>query len=113
MKVCKFCVSEFEKGSGSFCSRSCQGKWCATNSNKPTGYRSEFGRWKCTVCGFITESRKKKLFEHTKTHRLNPDEPWNKGLTKETDPRIKKSAETYKQRIMEKLFRKNLKISLE
>ena len=100
MKVCKFCGSEFEKGSGSFCSRSCQGKWCATNSNKPTGYRSEFGRWKCTVCGFIAESRKK-LFEHTKTHRLNPDEKcaWNKGLTKETDIRIKKAGERYSQKV--------------
>ena len=28
MKVCKFCGwSEFENGSGSFCSRSCQEKW--------------------------------------------------------------------------------------
>ena len=70
MKVCKFCGSEFEKGSGSFCSRSCQGKWCANNCKKSSGYRSEFGRWKCTVCGFIAESRKK-LFEHTKIHRLN------------------------------------------
>lgn len=73
MKVCKFCGSEFENGSGSFCSRSCQGKWCANNCKKSSGYRSEFGRWKCTACGFIAESRKK-LFEHTKTHRLNPDE---------------------------------------
>lgn len=31
MKVCKFCGSEFENGSGSFCSRSCQGKWSASN----------------------------------------------------------------------------------
>lgn len=103
MKICKFCGSEFENGSGSFCSRSCQGKWCANNCKKSSGYRSEFGRWKCTLCGFIAESRKK-LFEHTKTHRLNPDEPWNKGLTKDTDQRIKKSAETYKQRVKEGLI---------
>lgn len=91
MNVCKFCGSEFENGSGSFCSRSCQGKWSANNCKKSSGYRSEFGRWKCSVCGFIAKSRAK-LFEHTKTHRLNPDEKcaWNKGLTKDTDVRLKK-----------------------
>jgi very-short-patch-repair endonuclease len=100
MNVCKFCGSEFENGSGSFCSRSCQGKWCANNCKKSSGYRSEFGRWKCTVCGFIAESRAK-LFKHTKSHRLNPDEKcaWNKGLTKDTDVRLKKSGDSYSKKV--------------
>ena len=98
MKTCKFCGTEFEKGYGTFCSRSCQGKWCATNSNKPSNYRSKFGRWKCTVCGFIAESRAK-LFNHTKTHRLNLGVPWNKGMTKYTDDRLKKAGETYSQKV--------------
>lgn len=100
MKVCKFCGSEFENGSGSFCSHSCQGKWSANNCKKSSGYKSEFGRWKCTVCGFIAESRAK-LFKHTKSHRLNPDEKcaWNKGLTKDTDVRLKKSGESYSKKV--------------
>lgn len=105
MKVCKFCGSEFENGSGSFCSRSCQGKWSVANSNKHTGYRSEFGRWKCTVCGFIAESRAK-LFKHTKSHRLNPDEKcvWNKGLTKDTDIRLKKFGESFSKKVKDGLI---------
>lgn len=43
------------------------------------------------------------MFQHTKSHRLNPNEKsvWNKGLTKETDPRIKKGAETFSKRYKE------------
>ena len=100
MKVCKFCGISYDIGHGSFCSRSCQGKWSANNCKKSPEYRSEFGRWKCNVCGFIAESRAK-LFKHTKSHRLNPDEKcaWNKGLTKDTDVRLKKSGESYSKKV--------------
>lgn len=85
-------------GSGSFCSRSCQGKYAVKNGKTHEG-TYPYGTWRCNVCGFIAESRAK-LFKHTKTHRLNSNSKcWNKGLTKETDPRIKKGCETYSQRV--------------
>ena len=64
----------------------------AVKVGKPHKGTAEYGRWKCNVCGFIAESRAK-LFKHTKLHRVNPDQKycWNKGLTKETDPRLKKA----------------------
>ena len=72
MKICKFCQSEFEQGSGSFCSRSCQGKYAVKVGKSHTG-KAEYGRWKCNACGFIAESRAK-LFKHTKLHRIDPNQ---------------------------------------
>lgn len=53
----------------------------------------------------IFETRAK-LFKHTRNHRANPDEKcaWNKGLTKETDPRIKLSSENLSKKYKEGLF---------
>lgn len=74
-------------------------------SSKRTGKRAEYGRWKCTYCGLILETRKL-LFQHTRQHRANPNIKcaWNKGLTKETDPRVKKCGETFSKKFKEGLI---------
>ena len=108
MKICKSCGSEFNS-SGSFCSKRCQGKYASTFvKNHKCNFKNKhapFGRWTCTKCGQIFETRTK-MFEHTRTHRLNPDkkEAWNKGLTKETDPRIMKGVETFSKKYKEGLI---------
>lgn len=66
------------------------------------------GRWKCNYCDFIAETRSE-LGKHK--HELHSDmmsknwPAWNKGLTKDTDERVKKIGEKYKQGLSEGKFK--------
>lgn len=56
MKVCKFCGSEFENGSGSFCSKSCHAKYASSKvknhkCNWPRAYTNDGKEWICPYCG--------------------------------------------------------------
>jgi len=63
----------------------------AVKVGKPHKGTAEYGRWKCNVCNQIFKSRRL-LFQHTKLHRSELGKScWNKGLTKEIDPRLKKA----------------------
>ena len=96
---CENCGNEHDGsyGSGRFCSRSCK---CAFNAKKVKNHKCNFknqhsphGTWKCEQCQIIFETRSK-LFEHNhKCHPIPKGQIWNKGLTKETDARVKKIAD--------------------
>jgi very-short-patch-repair endonuclease len=59
--------------------------------------------WVCTQCGERFATRKL-MYDHK--HKKHPfPKTWNKGLTKETDPRVAKGVETLKQRISEGLVK--------
>ena len=112
--ICENCGKEHDGsyGSGRFCSKNCR---CSFNAKKrkkfPTkeqlvlrnGFgrkRAPYGTWKCKVCGLIFNT-KHQLWDHL--HIEHPNDikefhgkgsiPWNKGLTKEIDQRIAKSAD--------------------
>lgn len=55
--------------------------------------------WKCTLCGLEFSSRRKRAQHSRECHPCPKGQPWNKGLTKETDPRVRKRGETLRRRI--------------
>ena len=87
-------------GNGKFCCKACAAHVRSLNSAKsakknghkhaPKNFlpeRAEFGKWKCDQCGQIFETRAK-LYEHKhEVHHIQS--VWNKGLTAETDARVK------------------------
>lgn len=93
-------------GSGRFCSIECRRHYtslmsyqtqkkngtfkCNFNTDHIHYRKAEFGRWKCTICNQIFDTRSK-LIAHRKTHGLSLGHAWNKGLTKETCLDIAKS----------------------
>lgn len=107
MKICENCSKEHGGfyGSGRFCSKSCRMSFIAKkvkNRHKPINFgnkKASYGTWKCRVCNSIFDT-KHQLWDHL--HAEHPDNikefhgkgsiAWNKGLTKETDIRIAKSA---------------------
>ena len=98
--ICENCGKEHDGsyGRGRFCSKHCKyvyiGKQtkhhvCNWPKNRTT---APYGTWKCKYCGEIFKTRKL-LLEHNKlTHVRKDGQIWNKGLTKETDERVRKSA---------------------
>lgn len=106
MNICKTCGKEHSGsyGSGIFCSRHCQYVYIGKQTkhhvcNFPKGInKAPYGTWKCVICEKIFETRKL-LFEHNKeVHIRKDDQIWNKGLTKETDKRVKKARNTLVKR---------------
>ena len=109
--ICEQCGNEHDGsyGSGRFCSKSCK---CAFNAKKVKNHKCNFkpkhslhGTWKCSHCGLVFDTRKL-LNEHKHNeHPVPKGQAWNKGLTKELDPRIAKYAETHKKHISEGLVK--------
>lgn len=65
-------------------------------NTRQTKCRSPYGTWKCSRCNLIFETRAK-LFKHNhETHPVPKGQAWNKGLTKETDERIKRAQQKLK-----------------
>ena len=108
MNTCPICGKEHDGsyGSGKFCSKHCRyvyiGKQtknhvCNFPKIRNAVNKKPWGTWKCCWCEEIFET-KLKLIEHKKLiHKNHP--AWNKGLTKETDERIKKYSKTFSERL--------------
>ena len=102
--ICENCGKEHNGsyGSGRFCSDSCK---CSYNVKKRKKHVCNFnketkeGGWNCK-CGLNFKTRKL-LNLHRKECKVFPimKTGWNKGLTKETDERIKKQVDTYKKHL--------------
>ena len=60
--------------------------------------RLPFGTWKCPHCDFVAETRNKLKEHRTIVHPEICKMGWSKGLTKETDSRIK-WGNTYSERV--------------
>ena len=94
---CEECGNDHDGsyGSGRFCSKKCRGAFCAKVGRKHLHKEP----WVCDQCGEKFKSRKL-MYEHK--HSIHPNKgTWNKGLTKETDPRIAKGVETIKRHIFD------------
>ena len=92
-KICEQCGNEHDGsyGSGRFCSKLCRDKYSGAARKGQPRKRKE--PWHCDQCDQVFETRAK-LYEHKhKDH--DAKKVWNKGLTKDTDPRIKQMAENY------------------
>ena len=64
--------------------------------------RSTYGRWKCTLCNIIFNTRKEMLQHGRNLHHKTKS--WNKGHTAKDDLRVKQSGLTYKKRVREGLI---------
>ena len=103
MFKCEVCGKEHDGsyGSGRFCCKTCHRSFAgkhALNRSKGFGYystRSEYGRWKCKCCNLIFETRAQLFAHNHEVHPVPKGQAWNKGLTKETDERIKDYAIRY------------------
>ena len=119
--ICEECGNEHDGtyGTGRFCSRKCQYKHIGKQSNKngklnghlPTHKPAGHGTWVCPHCGATLESRSK-LTNHKKSE--HPDKTtqfvivngkrkmighaWNKGLSVDTDDRVKQYVDTLSTR---------------
>lgn len=100
-------------GTGRYCSKECKYSAIAkhgwktrrkngtyVNNLRPDLLRAEYGRWKCSICGKILESRRI-LQKHRKDeHGCARIIPWNKGLTIATSEKLRalsaKASATYK-----------------
>lgn len=114
MKICELCGKEHDGtyGSGRFCSKHCRmvfiGKQtkrhvCNFNKNNKShehrACRAPYGTWTCPHCGQIFEIRSKlHSHQHSEHSEYYGKTAWNKGLTKETDKRLEKSAKTLSRR---------------
>ena len=91
-------------GSGRFCSAKCKNAYNLSKVSKEKklnhlkklhkSRRSKYGTWVCPICNSILESRQLlKIHEHLEHSQFYNGQRngggWAKGLTKETDPRIK------------------------
>ena len=121
MFKCENCGEEHDGsyGSGRFCSANCRLQYCGKCgtdklltrkstkgiSQNHIKQRKPYGTWKCEYCNDhpIFETRRK-LEEHKREfHPIPKGSSWSKGLTKQTDDRVKRNAEsvskTFKKRI--------------
>ena len=107
--ICEQCGNEHDGsyGSGRFCSYLCKMHYISAQSaksRKTTKFprikgRLPYGTWKCNKCNLIFET-KQYLKEHNhQKHPIPKGSSWNKGLTKETDERVKLSGKTYSDRV--------------
>lgn len=105
--ICENCSNEHDGsyGSGRFCSKHCKQAWIAkhvNHSNKERkDCRSPYGTWKCKCCNLIFETRSKLFAHNHEFHPIPKHQAWNKGLTKETDLRIKIGAEKVSQSLID------------
>ena len=55
--------------------------------------------WCCKYCSFIGRTRRELQKHHKDEHGFSKSHPsWNKGLTKDNDPRVKQASETFSKR---------------
>ena len=96
--VCENCGNEHDGSyaSGRFCSKSCSQSWIAKHvkhrQTTRNDCRAPYGTWKCECCDMIFETRKKLKEHNHEFHPIPKGSSWNKGLTKETDVRVKNAA---------------------
>lgn len=69
--------------------------------------------WKCTICGEIFKSRRDMQKHRKITHNFKYGDAWNKGLTVDTDERVRKYRNTLKKHIEEGIVKFGHKISDE
>ena len=98
--ICENCGQEHDGsyGSGRFCSKHCCSAYLAKKPkiHKRSYKRAPYGTWKCERCNLVFETRAK-LQEHNHVeHPIPKGSSWNKGLTKETDERVKAGAAAYR-----------------
>jgi very-short-patch-repair endonuclease len=128
MYICENCNKEFSKGldlnSKRFCCKHCRRVWIGKTSarhrkEKGTFYtpfgdekarkkfnysnsktkRAPYGTWKCLHCDYIAETRAKlKTHTHEQHSEFYGKSCWNKGLTAETHPSVKRGATKLKSR---------------
>ena len=61
--------------------------------------RAPFGTWKCEFCDFIAGTRVEKFSHILEKHpETRIRHSWNKGLTKDTDNRVKRGCETKRKK---------------
>lgn len=99
--ICENCGNEHDGsyGSGRFCSKECRGAYAHSCERKhPKG-----ASWICDQCG--EEFKSRALLYNHKREVHGSKRCWNKGLTKDTDPRIAKGVETLKKHISEGLVK--------
>lgn len=106
MNTCPVCGKEHDGsyGSGKFCSKHCRYVYIGKQTknhvcNFPkVKNKKPWGTWKCCWCGEVFET-KSKLIDHKRLfHKKKSHPAWNKGLTKETDKRVKKARNTLVKR---------------
>lgn len=57
------------------------------------------GDWCCKYCPFVGRTRRELQKHHKDEHGFSKSHPsWNKGLTKDNDPRVKQASETFSKR---------------
>ena len=95
-------------GSGRYCCKKCMNHGASLNASQnaikngnkhcPENFKTphaEYGRWKCKCCNLIFETRFQLFAHNHEVHPVPKGQIWNKGLTKETDKRIKDYAIRY------------------
>lgn len=103
---CENCGNEHDGsyGSGKFCNKKCKQSFIAKKRNekrklkhieyKPRSDRFPAGTWVCPYCNLDLGSKAKRQ-KHIHDYHVNVDSqtgktiPWNKGLSYETDDRVK------------------------
>ena len=87
------CEHDGSYGSGRFCSKECG---CSFNAKKVKTHKcnfkhktSPYGTWCCSRCNLVFRTRSELTKHNRSTHPIPKGSSWNKGLTSETDERIK------------------------
>ena len=107
---CENCGNEHDGsyGSGRFCSEHCRRSFCGKKrTHFPTkdelktrnGFMKErkIGGWQCKDCDIWFDTRRELVEHRHLVHPIPKGQPWNKGLTKETDERVSKYARARKE----------------
>lgn len=108
--ICSICGKEFTewrkpkvireaKSIPLFCSRKCQGKYCASKVKKHVcnfHNKTNVNGWKCIYCGKIFRTRREKQTHYKEDHNSITQHAWNKGLTKETHKSLKNASNKLK-----------------
>lgn len=99
MYVCEYCGKEHDGsyGSGRFCSKKCRGAFTAKMPRKHK--RNEM--YCCPYCNEQILGRNALIRHKHEKHleMMGDGKSWNKGKTKETDPRLAKAGQTYRERV--------------
>ena len=105
MFKCEICGKEHDGsyGSGKFCCNHCRQINAAKHvKNRKSGFadnalknRAPYGTWKCEWCNLIFETRAQLEKHNHEVHPVPKGQPWNKGLTKETDECVAKGCKAY------------------
>lgn len=115
---CENCGKEHDGsyGTGRFCSDHCRRVWIGkvsydtrvqngtfvSNLNAEDRKRAEYGRWKCTICGEIFNTRRDMQLHRKDAHNVRYGWSWNKGLTAETSDKVRQIAEKNKTSMLGK-----------